>query len=602
MQLTPLKTALFSATFLPAAVLATDLTPVLVTANQQTQSLAHITVDSVIIDSATLQAKHYTTLLDALREVPGISFTRNGPTGTSTSLFLRGSNNNRTLVLLDGVRLNDPASTNGANFTSISLNNIERIEIIKGAQSGVWGADAAAGVINLISKKTPGQKLQLESGAYQTRKGAYNGQFLFGQEQQHSLRLGAERLLSDGFTAQVPEGGDIDTYEADGIAQTHLNAQLDFALDNNQRLILSHNHTDTYGEYDGFKAPDSQKRYQNRTGLSTLIWRNPQHEVRLEQSRFISEQLDEGNPDHVTGLTQALNLKQQLGQWVLGANYTRNQADSNKYSWSQGQNQQLSGRSHSHALFSTYAHQLGAWQFNEALRWDHFDSFGSQFTGKFGASYAFNTQHRLSANFGTAFNAPSLIQIINPFGAPNSDLEPEKTREASLSYQWRSLSLTYFDKNVRNLIDGEFGADGYRFLNIDGTTQIKGVELGWQHRVNSLDLQLNYTHLQSKTANGEPLARRPKDQVNLAINWFIDPQWDLNLHALYIGERRPSAFDGLAKSTQYYAVVNSVLNYQANQQTQLYLKLDNLFNQRYQVVDGFATAERSAYLGVNHAF
>ncbi|CAN8141172.1 iron complex outermembrane recepter protein [uncultured Thiomicrorhabdus sp.] len=571
---------------------STELDQVLVSASQQPQTLQEITADTYIIDQQTLSAKHYTTLIDALREVPGISFTRNGGIGSTTNVFLRGSSNNRTLILLDGVRLNDPASTNGANLASISLANIERIEIIKGAQSGVWGADAAAGVINLISKQSSSNEITVESGAYNTQKAVFNSQFLFGDNQKHKLIVGGERLLSEGFSAQVPAGEDIDQYEADGIAQTNLNAKLDFNLGNQQHLLLSHNHTASKGEYDGFLAPDSLQRFASKTILSSAIWRNRDTEIRLEQSKFRNEQLDSGTPDIVTGITQSLNLKHQIKDLVLGANHSRNKTESDKYSWNLGANQKLTDSNHSNSLFAVYSHQLANWQFNEAIRWDNYSSFGTEITGKIGAKYHFAEQHNLSANFGTAFNAPSQIQVLNPWGSANPDLAAETSQEFSLSYQWNGLNFSYFNKRVTDLISWQ----NSQYQNIEGTSKIRGYELGYGNRFGNIDAQLNYTYLKTKDANGNELPRRPRDQVNLDLTWFASSEWDINFNALYIGERSEG------NATDYYTVCNLVANYQANSKTRFYLKVDNLFNEYYQVVDGYGVAERSAYLGVNYQF
>lgn len=591
-----LITSILATSGLPQLASAAELSQVLVSANQLEQSIQEVTAEVYIIDQQTLESKHYTTLIDALREVPGISFTRNGGSGASTNLYLRGSNNNRTLILLDGIRLNNPASTNGADLASISLANIERIEIIKGAQSGVWGADAAAGIINLISKKNDGHSVTLENGSYNTRKLLLNSQFNFGESAEHKFYIGAERLLSDGFSTQVPADEDIDQYEADGIAQTNVNAKLDFDLGANQHLLLSHNDTRTYGEYDGYQAPDSQQRYRNKTRLSSAIWRNQATEINLQQSLFSNQQLDSNATDIATARTQALNIKHQINQLVIGANYSRNKVETDK------SNQQLADTNHSKAVFATYGHQFANWHFNEAIRLDNYSNFGSEVTSKIGAKYAFADKHHISANFGTAFNAPSLVQIINPYGPANPDLKPEQSRELSLSYQWHWLNLTYFDKHVTDLIGGEYTADGYKFVNIDGESRIEGAEVGIRQQIADFDIALNYNYLETEDPDGQQLARRPKEQIGFDVTWFINPQLDFNLNALYIGERQPSQYDSQSATTQYYTVVNTVFNYQANRQTRVYLKIDNLFNEYYQVVDGYGTAERSAYLGINYQF
>ncbi|MDX1795970.1 MAG: TonB-dependent receptor plug domain-containing protein, partial [Hydrogenovibrio sp.] len=150
----------------------TELDPVVVTANNTPQRLSSVTANTVIIDQAEIEQKQYKTLADAIRQIPGLSTYSNGGLGTQTGLFLRGMSGKNILVLQNGMQLNDPTLTDGTtNFANILLDDVERIEIIKGPQSGVWGANASAGVINIITKKGGNQaNVNFELGANNHRK------------------------------------------------------------------------------------------------------------------------------------------------------------------------------------------------------------------------------------------------------------------------------------------------------------------------------------------------------------------------------------------------------------------------------------------------
>ncbi len=589
MKVSKLSTAILVALTANQAYATTELKQVVVTANKTSQTLEQITSNVHIITSEEIEAKHYKSITEALNEVSGISFTRNGGLGTSTSVFLRGSSTNRVLVLIDGVRTNDPTSTAGSDFSHIAMANIERIEIIKGAQSGVWGSDAAAGVINIITKDNKITEVTTEIGSYGTQKLSLSTGKKINDV---TFSFSAQRLETDGFSSQAPAGTDIDLYEDDPYKSTNVIAKIKYDITPNSSIALSHNYTDTDASYDGWNAPDSTQRSTSLTNLTNLTLKRNNTNIALQQSLFEVEQLDSSSKDLVEGKVQSVQITHQINSLLLGAEHLVNTADIDK------SGTQNSESTNANSIFGTNTHSAGNFTFNEALRWDSYSNFDAEVTGKIGVKYAINPHHSIALNYGTAYNAPTLIEMINPWGTGNQNLEAEKSKEFSIDYSASNFRVSLFDKRITNLIDWvDLGGWNFQPQNIDGTSKIRGYEAEYTFSFNQLDLSANYTRLVlAEQADGTALARRPETQVGLNLNWYATSNLDFNLSGQYIGERSEGG------DTQFYSVWNTSINYQINNNTSTYFKVANLTDVYYQVVDGYATAERSFYAGLKVNF
>ena len=237
------------------------LDPIVVSATKTEQSLKETTANIDIITAEELEERHYSSVIEALNTLSSIDFTQSGGIGQQSSLFIRGFSNKYTLVLIDGIRVNDPTNFDGALFDQITLSDIERIEIIKGAQSGIWGADASAGVINIITKKALPHHVTAytEIGSYGTKK--------FGAALSHvmskgDIKIGFDRLLTDGFSAAEPKKSnplygiryDDLGWEADQYSSTTIHVKAGINLTENDRIELSHRYISSNLHYDNVGA------------------------------------------------------------------------------------------------------------------------------------------------------------------------------------------------------------------------------------------------------------------------------------------------------------------------------------------------------------
>ena len=220
-------------------------------ATKSEQSIKDITSNVEVITGTELEEKHISTIADAVNLISGVSITSNGGMGSTTNLNIRGMGGNRVLVLIDGVRLQDPSNTGGANIAHLMTTDIEKVEVIKGSQSGIWGADAASGVINIITKKPKDGihgSILAETGSFNTKK---YGAEISHKNKNYDVKINAQKISSDGFTSQAPKGKDIDAYEDDAYTNTTLGLKANYNINDDAKLGLNIVNIDAKSDYDG---------------------------------------------------------------------------------------------------------------------------------------------------------------------------------------------------------------------------------------------------------------------------------------------------------------------------------------------------------------
>ena len=603
MKLSQLNAALATALFSLPTLAATSLDSVVVSANKTEQKLSEITADVHVITAEEIEAKHYSTVRQALSSVPGFSFTNNGGFGLSGNLYLRGVEGKYILVLIDGIRYNEPTALYGSPFEALMIDNIERIEVIKGAQSGVWGADAVGGVINIITKSpekngTTGN-LTLEAGSYETTKNQLNL-----QHKNESLELSFSRTENkmNGMTAAAAYGENINDYEKDPRENITLSGKVKFLLSDRTSIQLEHKSIDSNYQYDAGAGTDGiAENGEHHHLFNHFLLEHKEDSFNLKayanSANFDRKLNGEGYTYNALSSTKELGI--EIGSLFNGLNLSTGvsqltlDSGSNSY--------------RNNGIFVSNSSKLGQTGIiaNQSIRFDNYDAFADKTTFKLGFKLPFSNESSVSVNYGTGYKAPSIsnLQTNQTTTAVGIEtLKPESSTSWDFSVNWNDITATYFQNKINQLIaygdadnDYQTWGDGY-YYNTEGTTNIKGTEVEYKTSISNFDISTNYIHLDTADSNDNFLARVPEDQIGIDVTWYANTQWDINLNGQYIGERSEG------NATDYYAVFNSVINYQANKQTRVYLKIDNLFDKYYQVVDGYATAERSAYLGLNYKF
>jgi vitamin B12 transporter len=581
------------------------------------QSIKDVTSNVNVITKEEIEERHYTSVVDALKNVAGINYTSNGGLGATTSIYLRGAGNNRTLILIDGVRYQDPSNTNGASIGHLMMDDIERIEIIKGAQSGIWGADASAGVINIITKSAKkGTHVSgyAEAGSFVSKK--------FGASASHKtdkfdIKISADRVLSDGFSVQVPKGDDIDDYEDDAYENTTLNLKVGYNITNDARLSFGLTDISAKKEYDSFGNPDDtdMKSDIDQTLYNVKYQQKYQsHNITLKAERSEYEREEIGTVaqwgiEYVKDFDAKQNnlelfddIKYNEKDFIiLGGGLS---SDYVEYTLTDSSSHDKTNRDK--FVYATNSNIFGNLVLTESLRYDDYNNFDSKTTGKFGVKYNFTNDLYATSNIGTAYNVPNIMQELNPWGGTNRDLNPEDTTSFDISLAYKGFKATYFYNTVDDLIewydpDGWGGNPGI-YKNLDGESIFKGYEFEYsQYVIDELFITMNYSILSAKDEDGKELARRPRTTFKAGFDYYPNDDFHFGAFGEYIGERFDRA-DKQGTQTGRYTVVNLVSDYNINKNLSVYAKIDNLFDKYYQVVDGYATAPLSAYVGIKAKF
>ena len=594
------------------------LEPITVSSATKTaQAIEDVTSNVNVITAAEIEEKHYTTVTQALNSIAGFNYTNNGGLGSNTSIYLRGAGNNRTLVLVDGIRFQDPSNTNGASIQHLMIQDIQRIEVIKGAQSGIWGADASAGVINIITKKAKNgthASFHIEGGSFNTKK---MGAIISHKTKEFDVKLSLNKITSDGFTVQAPRDEDINKYEDDSYSNGTLNLDMNYYINDSAKIGINILSIDALKEYDSFGNPNDTRMKSDISNKLynvsyTQKYKNHNFTFKLEKSKFYRDEIGtvaQWGSEYVkefegenNNIEFSDNIKYNEKDFVIFG--FGSSSDDVKYIMTDKSKKQKKNKNN--YAYLTNSNIFDRVILTQSIRYDNYDNFDNKTTGKLGIKYNIYKGIYATSNFGLAYNVPSIIQELNPWGAINSELNPEDTKSFDISFGFKNFKFTYFYNQVTNLIEW-YDPDGWGgnpaiYKNLDGKSTFKGFEVEFSQEISDAILvSLNYTMLSAKDKDGKNLARRPKDTTKVSLDYYPVESLHIGVFGEYIGQRYDKT-DDKGEQTGKYAVVNLVSNYDINKNFSLYVKIDNLFDKYYQVVDGYSTAPFSAYIGMNAKF
>ena len=601
-----LITSLFLTTNLIADEKLEDIT--VTSATKTTQKLKDVTSNMNVITAQEIEERHYTTVTEALNSLPGVSFTSNGGLGKSTSVRLRGFDAKRVLVLIDGIRYNEPVGLNGAQFEHLMITDIEQIEVIKGAQSGIWGADASAGVINIITKKAQkGLHFQAseEFGSFNTTKAHAGASY---KTDDYYFKVNHTQTHTNGFTAAAPYGEDINQYEDDGYYNKTTNIQAGFNINASNKIDLSHSIIDARSQFDTKSNPnilENQSSVKNRFSSLNFNHIDSFNEVNLyaKKSSFQRESLSAFN-----GIVTAFPFDSEIKEYGLNSKipYAENSfllvgGDYKEFEYKNAINQSYTNK----ALFITNSNTIsgvlgGTSTITESLRHDQYSTFDNKTTGKIGLKHIHENIKGLttSINYGTAYNIPTLYNLYDPFSG-DLNLIPETTKGYDATIQYKDVSITYFDNKIENLLD--FNTATFKYDNLLGTSKIKGYELAYNSTIGEeIATTLSYTKIDTQDNQGFILARRPKESIKFGLDYYGIEDVHLGVNGEYVGDRIEYGFGthNITANTGNYTIANFVANYDVDDHMSIYGKIDNITDKYYQSIDGYATSPRAIYAGM----
>jgi vitamin B12 transporter len=558
-----------------------------------------------------------------------------GTTGSQTQVRVRGAEANHVLVLIDGVRANDPASGDEFRWELLSTSNIERIEIVRGPQSSLWGSDALAAVVHVITRsggERPGINAYAEGGSFNTVNGGLNGGT--GGDS-WSLAFGLERLATDG--TNISRNGSEDD-ESD-MTTASLSAQLQPS--GNLTLKLGLRAVDAYSQFDpvdffetglpedGEVATDSQRYYWNGGAtLSTLDGRILHHiDARYldTDNRNLADGAQKSSTasDRKTFTYQAdIQLGENLLSMAIEHERTRFEQRGEIGFGDPNQGQQMSVNS---LIADFQGRSIDRLTWLLSARYDDNSDFDSAVSGRLSLAYHFNNTTLVRANFGTGRKAPTFIERFGFFPdqfTGNPDLKPEKSKSFDLGIDRLffdnavEIQLTVYYQNLEDEINGfVFDPDNFLFTaeNIDGDSIRKGVEAAATFNVaENLSFGGSYTYTDSTQNDGSGSdireLRRPRHSGSLNTSYrFLDERAKLRVVADYGGTSADIFFPPFPApseivSLESFWLLDLTASYDINQNTNIFVRANNLLDEDYEQVFGYRTPGRSAYVGVRLGF
>ncbi len=594
-----------------------------------------------VITAADIAASQASYLSDVLRQVPGFAINQSGGPGTQTQLRVRGSEANHVLVLLDGVRLNDPTASDEFLFNYGLLNNVERIEIIRGPQSAIWGTDAVSAVINIISKEATDKSLNLdlEVGSFNTKRLAVDGGLAGGVNEKNWRLTAGINALDTGGTNISRQGT-----EEDGFENLNVHAKLGVDLTAAVDLDVAVNHSDAMNEFDGTDfvvtglptdadlwTERDQTVAQFALGISPVDSRW-QHRLQYQWSDVEAHNFafGAGETSSTSAETDEIKFNSTVSLGTDDQHRVSFAVDHRQVDFSQrgtassfgdpnqDQSYDVTGLA---AEYQLQVNEVFSWQ--ASARHDDFNRFDDVSNYKLAASYQLPQDWRLRGSYGTGSKAPSFIERFGFFPANfigNPNLKPEESDgfELALEKTWPStqLELIYFDQNLENEINGfvfDAASGLFTAANQAGESERQGFELNWSGQLNqALGFSFNYTYTDATEAavDGTQVneVRRPENMANLSLDYrFADNRAQLYTQINYQDDQLdvffdPTTFVSSNLRLDAYTTVDLTFSWQLNKQIQLYAKAKNLFDESYEEVLGYARPGAGYFAGLKASF
>ena len=603
-------------------------TDILVTANREARPASTVGQAVSVLDTATITQRQAVTVSDLLRQTPGVTVVRNGGVGTTTSVNIRGAESDQTVALIDGIKLNDPSSPGGGfNFGSLLIGNIARIEVLRGAQSVLWGSQAIGGVVNLITRQ-PTEQLSVnaraEGGWHETGQAFAN---VSGKSGPVSASVGGGYYTTDG----------ISTYalgkERDGFRNYSANGSVGIALAPNVSVDLRGFYANGRTDIDGFPAPrfvfgdtreyGDSEQWIGYAGLNAALF-DGRFRNRFGYAHTDSDRRNidpDGTPTETfRGIGRNDRLEYQGTLDVTSAVFATFGAERevSRFSTSSYGGPVTRGRAR---IFSVYGQvavtPIAGLTGTAGVRHDDHNIFGGATTFSGSGVYSPNggaTAFR--ASYSEGFKAPTLYQLQSEYG--NTALDPERSHGWDAGVAQKALggaveaSATYFRRNSFDLIT--FVSCTRPLTGIctgrpNGTydtiarARAQGVELSLLLRpVEALTFSAAYTYLDAKnrstgTANfGRDLARRPDNSVTVNADY----RWPFGLATGATITAIGDSFDNASNARRLdgYVVTDVRASFPIGDHVEVYGRIENVFDERYQTIYQYGQPGRGAFGGI----
>ncbi len=611
-----------------------QLEDVIVTANKIEQKQSGTSKVITVITAAQIQQNAGRTIAQLLNEQAGLSLPGAlSNLGTVPSIYMRGAASGRTLILLDGAPVGDPSMiSNEFDLNLVPLNQVERIEILKGAQSTLYGSDAIGGVINIItkSKGSPFVSGALSYGSYGTKQGIFQFNSNF---KKLDVAIGFENQNADGFSSakDITNKGNFDK---DGYQNNSFFVKAKYQIDSLWNLQVSSRKT-AYNaaiDYGGFKD-DKDNAFKNATTMSGLVLKYKkaktnfqlQYQYTTQDRTYLNDSSDRtyliyednqyAGTTHFADAFLSTPINKNI-QWIIGTDFRYGSYNQTYASISQygpyndvfKDTFQFQNALYTSALINDNSKK---WLLELGARYNNHNRFGNNQTFTFNPSYAINDQVRLIASISTGFKAPSLYQLGN-----NDQLKAETSFNTELGISFRKGQVfaraVYYNRNIKNGID--YNYIDYNFFNFI-QQKVNGLEIEIQHPITEQHLfSLNYTLMNGQETNQNRitttdtitynyLLKRPKHSLNAQWNFTINSKWNASLTGRFISERKDvGGYASPDVTLSNYTLLNAAIQYKWSKRVLVFANGQNLLNDNFSEVNGYNAIGRMLQFGIRLQF
>lgn len=591
MQLTPILLTL--ATNLPASDRDDRAVqpPITVTATRSEQLVSDTLAAVSLIDRDRIEQSVAQDLVELLRLEPGVDVVRSGGVGGQTSVFLRGSNSNHVLVLIDGVRVASTL-TGAFNWENLPIAQIERVEIVRGPRASYYGSDAIGGVIEVTTRTAQQFGARAEVGSFDTVRGST----WFGagdQDGQFSTALSYANI--GGFSSQNSNGFSFDP-DDDGYRNLALSTRFSSQLSTSHQISGSILYSRGRNEFD--QGVSDQLNKVAGIALSGDLTPSWHHKLSLGYSAGDLETPVFGSDVNSSRTTVdwLVNTARQWGDLTIGANWmTERGREDDTFT----PTTVYAVERDNVGLFAAYSRRFQKHHVEISARYDDNSEFGDHTTGQAAWKYQFTDRWSAFASVGTAFRSPSLSEQFSPgfFGLfpGNPNLDPEQSTSSEIGVRFnhgrQQISGHVFHNEIEDLI--AFSGVDFQAININ-EARIQGLELDWKSQFGAYNSRVALTLQDPENkSNGTDLVRRPKQKLATSL-YRQFARGELGGELIYVGERE----EIFGAPLDDYTLLNLSGHWLMADQWRLEGRIENLLDERYEVAAGFNTPERSAWLAV----
>ena len=617
-----------------------DDSGIVVTATRAPTPLDQVPASITVLDKAAIDRAQDIGATELLLRTPGISMSRNGGYGTATSLRIRGAESEQTVVVIDGVKLNDPSSTGGGyNFANLLIGDAQRIEVLRGPQSTLWGSQAIGGVVNIVtaSPQAPIEgSFDIEAGSRDTVSARAA---LGGVSGPLSWRIGGQSFTTEGISAIAPAFGG---GERDGYTNRNVAGRAELALGANASIDLRGYYSTGRVEIDGFSgdAPDysHNREFVGYAGLNFALL-----DGRL-RNRIAYNYTDTDRDSYSPELEQPLSFEaagknrrfEYQGIFDLSDRISATFGVENERSRFKSRSPSGSladplpdfvrGKAEITSVYGQLTvRPLDGLTINGGVRHDDHNRYGGRTLFSAGGIWTLPSGTTLRASYGEGFKAPSLYQLFSEYG--NVNLDPERAHGWEAGAQQAffgdmlTIGATYFERTTTGQIIYN-GCDvgttdplcvvpgtdtprwGY-YLNV-ARAEAHGVEADAAFRLGGLTLDGNYSWTVAEdrsagTANeGNWLPRRPRHLANASLSYDFAFGLTLGSAVRWAGK----SYDNASNATRLddYTLVDLRAEYRLSDSLRLFARAENVFDEQYMTAYRYGTLGRSIYAGIRGRF